>query len=51
MEKAKILLSNPQMRIADIAAMVGYEDEKYFSKVFKKQAGCSPGQYRKALDG
>ncbi|RUS47831.1 response regulator [Cohnella sp. AR92] len=46
-DKAKLLLGNPQLRIADIAEMVGYADEKYFSKVFKKLEGVSPNQYRK----
>lgn len=47
MDKAKLLLVNPQLRIADIAEMVGYHDEKYFSKVFKKVTGLSPSLYRK----
>jgi len=45
-EKAKLLLMNPQLRIVQIAEMVGYRDEKYFSKVFKKTTGLSPNQYR-----
>lgn len=49
MDKAKILLQNPNLKITQIAAMVGYPDEKYFSKVFKKEFGQSPGQYRKGL--
>ncbi|TDG00509.1 response regulator [Paenibacillus piri] len=47
LEKAKLLLLNPHLKIAQVAAMVGYEDEKYFSKVFKKMCGCSPNEYRK----
>ncbi|MFX3633887.1 MAG: response regulator [Candidatus Pristimantibacillus sp.] len=46
-KKAKLLLQNPHLKITQIADMVGYEDEKYFSKVFKKFEGCSPNQYRK----
>ncbi|UQZ86043.1 putative response regulatory protein [Paenibacillus konkukensis] len=46
-EKAKLLLLNPHLRIAQIAEMVGYDDEKYFSKVFKKLVGLSPNEYRK----
>ncbi|WP_058300801.1 response regulator [Gorillibacterium timonense] len=46
--KAKLLLQNPHLRIAQIAEMVGYPDEKYFSKVFKKLEGKSPGEYRKS---
>ncbi|MDB5054654.1 MAG: putative response regulatory protein [Bacilli bacterium] len=47
MEKAKILLLNPHLRITQIAETVGYNDEKYFSKVFKKTTGLSPNEYRK----
>ncbi|HEY0827419.1 MAG TPA: AraC family transcriptional regulator, partial [Bacilli bacterium] len=50
MEKAKILLANRHMRIAEIAKIVGYQDEKYFSKVFKKLEGLSPNEYRKKQD-
>jgi two-component system response regulator YesN len=46
-EKAKLLLQNPNLKIAQIAEMVGYDDDKYFSKVFKKFEGQSPNQYRK----
>ncbi|MEX2462504.1 MAG: response regulator [Paenibacillaceae bacterium] len=46
-EKAKLLLLNRNMKIALIAEMVGYADEKYFSKVFRKFENLSPNQYRK----
>ncbi|MCZ8519289.1 MULTISPECIES: response regulator [Paenibacillus] len=46
-DKAKLLLLNPHLRISQVAEMVGYEDEKYFSKVFKKMVGSSPNEYRK----
>ncbi|RXT03749.1 helix-turn-helix domain-containing protein [Ammoniphilus sp. CFH 90114] len=48
-EKAKALLTDPGLRVSDISKMVGYEDEKYFSKVFKKVTGYSPSQYRNHL--
>lgn len=46
-DKAKLLLQSPHLRIVQVAEMVGYRDEKYFSKVFKKSEGLSPGEYRK----
>jgi len=46
-DKAKLLLLNPNLRISQIAEMVGYQDEKYFSKVFKKQTGHTPNEFRK----
>jgi len=45
-DKAKELLRNPTVRIFDVASQVGYSDEKYFSRVFKKNEGISPLQYR-----
>ncbi|WP_239615567.1 response regulator transcription factor [Cohnella mopanensis] len=46
-DKAKLLLHNPHLRIAQVSEMVGYHDEKYFSRVFKKLEGINPGEYRK----
>ncbi|MDF2713744.1 MAG: response regulator containing CheY-like receiver domain and AraC-type DNA-binding domain, partial [Paenibacillus sp.] len=51
MERAKTLLLNPSLKIVQIAHMTGYEDEKYFSKVFKKAFGQSPAEYRKKQTG
>lgn len=51
MNSAKLLLQNPSLRLAQIAEMVGYQDEKYFSKVFKKMEGMTPGEYRKMSSG
>ncbi|WP_410512395.1 response regulator [Paenibacillus sp. BR2-3] len=45
-EKAKILLQNTNMRLSRISELVGYEDEKYFSRVFKKSTGQTPREYR-----
>ena len=33
--------------ISVIAADIGYKDEKYFTKQFKKATGLSPAKYRK----
>ncbi|MFB9328755.1 response regulator [Paenibacillus aurantiacus] len=44
-EKAKALLAG-DMKAADVGMMVGIQDPKYFSKVFKKIAGVSPSEYR-----
>ncbi len=45
-EKSKSLLRNSSIPIVDIAGMVGYEDQSYYSKVFKKITGSTPGKYR-----
>ncbi len=47
MEAARELLSSTMMTNAEIAARIGYADEKYFGKVFKKEVGIRPGEYRK----
>ena len=41
------LLVNTDLRIYDIAKHVGYEDEKYFSRVFSREIHMSPKEYRK----
>ena len=45
--KSRELLSNPRLSLAEIADLVGYNDQSYFTKVFVKINGVSPGQYRK----
>ncbi|MFX3633187.1 MAG: response regulator [Candidatus Pristimantibacillus sp.] len=48
-QRAKELLSNTRLAIAEIAEQVGYQTDKYFVKVFRSFEGISPGQYRKSL--
>ena len=44
--KAKELLTGTQMKIADISDSVGYSNQNYFAKIFKKITGMSPSTYR-----
>ncbi len=46
MEQAKLLLSNPVYKIYSISGMVGFLDEKYFSRQFKHYTGDTPKDYR-----
>ena len=46
-EAAGALLINGDLPIADISAMVGFEGQSYFTKVFRKVKGVTPGAYRK----
>jgi AraC-like DNA-binding protein len=46
LEKACAALSDSEMKIKDIASMLGYEDPYYFSRLFKKHLNMSPFQYR-----
>ncbi|MCZ8514459.1 response regulator [Paenibacillus filicis] len=47
MEKAKSLLERTELAVTELAQTLGYADENYFGKVFKKHTGLSPLQYRK----
>ena len=48
MKQAKRLLANPSMPVADVAAAVGFNDPSYFTRVFRRQEGISPSEYRAA---
>ncbi|MBO5146319.1 MAG: response regulator [Lachnospiraceae bacterium] len=47
MEEAKKLLAETDLRIHEISARVGYDNEKHFMKLFKTSIGVSPSEYRK----
>lgn len=36
------------MSIKEVAVWTGYEDEKYFSRIFRKEKGMSPQEYKKS---
>lgn len=46
MDKAKSLMVDPALRLYEISQMVGYQDVKYFSRLFKKVIGVTPAEYR-----
>lgn len=46
MSQAKRLLANPTMPVADVAGAVGFTDPSYFTRVFRRQEGVSPSEYR-----
>ena len=48
-EKAKELLNKSDRKIYQISKAVGYDNPKYFFRVFKKYTGLSPEQYKKRL--
>lgn len=43
----KLLRENNNIKIAIIAYQCGYNDVSYFTRIFKKKTGMSPGTYRK----
>jgi len=46
LEKAKELLEKTDKKIYDISLSVGYQDTKYFSRLFKQWIGQTPSQFR-----
>ncbi len=51
MTQAKKLLSEkPDILIKDVASIVGYEDQFYFSRLFRSYTGKSPSEFLKGLN-
>jgi len=48
-ERARQLLSNPALRITDIALVVGYETPSSFAASFRKVVGITPTDFRRSL--
>jgi len=49
LEKSKELLANLNLTVFDIASKCGFNNESYFSRIFKTKYGVSPGRYRRGL--
>ena len=45
-EKSMALLADKSLSLVDISDMAGFEEQSYFTKVFKSIVGMSPGRYR-----
>jgi AraC-like DNA-binding protein len=45
-EKAKTMLKNTNMPIAEISEAIGYPNTNYFNEIFKKGTGLTPGRFR-----
>ena len=48
-EKAALMLKETALQIQEISAYVGYPDNNYFIKVFKKMYNTTPSEYRKSM--
>ncbi|WP_379161863.1 response regulator [Paenibacillus sp. sgz5001063] len=46
MEAAKFMLASSEKSITAISAGVGYQERRYFTKVFQKHTGMTPKEYR-----
>ncbi|RXZ81690.1 AraC family transcriptional regulator [Paenibacillaceae bacterium] len=49
-QKAKDLMRHTQLNIRQISSLVGFDDQLYFSRLFKKYEQLSPTEYRSKLD-
>ena len=47
-ETAKRLLLDSTVPLLEVAGMVGFEEQSYFTKVFKRITGITPGKYRES---
>ena len=48
MQKAEYLLKDKSLNISEISYACGFNDPKYFSRLFRKSFDCSPKEYRNA---
>ena len=46
---AQVLLETTNYNVTEIGNIVGYDNPLYFSRIFKKQKGVSPSEYRAQL--
>ena len=49
MQRAAIMLQDPNRSVKNVAASCGFEDSLYFSRAFSKYFGISPQQYRSQI--
>lgn len=45
-KKACELLKKPDVKIYEVANLIGYKDQRYFSNIFKKLVGVTPKEFR-----
>ena len=50
-EQSKRLLADERISLVDIAGMCGFEDQSYFTRVFKRETGMPPNRYRAVYAG
>ena len=51
LEKARQLLSDNALIIKEVTAAVGYNDQNYFSRLFKQRFGMTPTEFRESAGG
>lgn len=45
-ERSKVMLMDASLGLAEVAALCGFEDQSYFTKIFKRVTGVTPKRYR-----
>lgn len=50
-ERVERLLVNTTLSISEIAVLSGFTDANYLTRVFKKEYGCTPTEYRSRIFG
>lgn len=50
-EQAKLLLGDSRYKIYEVANLVGIEDSRYFSQIFRTYTGLKPSEYRNVCVG
>ncbi len=45
-KRACEMITSSKLTISEISAAVGFNDQRYFSRVFKKETGMTPSEYR-----
>lgn len=48
--EAKVLLRQSDLSISEIALEVGFEDQSYFARLFKRYEGITPTEFRRMID-
>ena len=48
-EAKELMTKFPDMEIKTISELIGYTDQHYFSKFFKKHIGLAPSEYRESI--
>ncbi|MDO4616861.1 MAG: response regulator [Lachnospiraceae bacterium] len=46
-EQAKEILLSTDLKIYQVGEMVGYDDKYYFNRIFKRETGMTPGEFKK----
>ena len=50
-EAKRLIAENPGLPVGEAGRQAGFNDQRYFCRVFKRHYGIPPGQYRKGLSG